>query len=422
MFEAIRKEGVMMDKVILEEIRLSPTELGTRVDYKYKPPEILQKYIKGEPLFVEFPCDMKSVPLSILAIPFAGIMATVTMLLNVEIHVPVLEKSFMDCIEKLSKVYEKMYPDSGLNINVFADNVEKTKMCSEGGTSSALFFTGGVDATSALIGLLDEKPTLVNIWGGDLRLTDEDSHRELEQYLDTITEYLDLDYCFIKTNAREMFCENELEELTIGRVGKALNHGWWATIAHTLSMTSASIPWLLNENISKVYFGSSYQEDKATYDANNIELLHAMASENYKIECADINLERNDKVTKIVRWKQETKTPIQLKVCWRRVAGKNCSSCEKCYRTILNILSNHGDPNEFGFEVDTNVLLGIKKYLETHRVGIAFWKPIQDAFIADKEYWCTRSEISWILDVKFNSIKTLLPRVQRKLIQWLRRR
>lgn len=410
-----------MEKVILEEIRLSSTELGTRVDYKYKAPEILQKYIKGVPLFVEFPCDMTSVPMSILAIPFVGIMATVTMLLNVEIQVPVLEKSFMDCMEKLSKVYAKMYPDSGLKIDVFADNVTKTKNCS-GGASSALFFTGGVDATSALIGLLDEKPILVNIWGGDLRLTDEDSHRELEQYLDTITEYLDLDYCFIKTNAREMFCENELEELTIGCVGKALNHGWWATIAHTLSMTSATIPWLLNENVSKIYFGSSYQEGKATYDANNIELLHAMASEHYGIECADINLERNDKVTKIVRWKQETKAPIQLKVCWKRVAGKNCSSCEKCYRTILNILSNHGNPNEFGFEVDTNVLLGIKKYLETHRVGTAFWKPIQDAFVADEEYWRTKSEISWILDVKFNSIKTLLPRVQRKLIQWLKRR
>lgn len=273
-----------------------------------------------------------------------------------------------------------------------------------------------------MIGLLEKRPTLVNIWGGDLRFTDEDSHRELEQYLDTVTEYLNLEYCFIKTNAREMFCENELEELTIGHGGKALNHGWWATIAHTLSMTSATIPWLLNENISKVYFGSSYQEGKVTYDANNVELLHAMSSEYYRIECADISLERNDKVTKIVHWKQETKAPIELKVCWRRVAGKNCSSCEKCYRTILNILSNHGDPNEFGFEVDANVLLGIKKYLETHRVGTAFWKPIQDAFLADKEYWCTKSEISWILDVKFNSIKTLLPRVQRKLLYWLRRR
>lgn len=88
----------------------------------------------------------------------------------------------------------------------------------------------------------------------------------------------------------------------------------------------------------------------------------------------------------------------------------------------MNIFSNFGDPNEFGFEVDEEVLLGIKNYLETHRVGTAFWKPIQDAFIAEKEYWCTKPELSWILSMKFNSTKTLLPRIQRKLIQWIRRR
>ena len=411
-----------MEKVILEEISLSSTELGTRVDYKYKAPEILQKYIKGEPLFVEFPCDMKSVPLSILSIPFVGIMATVTMLLNVEIHVPVLEKSFMDCVAKLGKVYAKMYPDSGLKIDVFADNVVKSKLCSGGGTSNALFFTGGVDATSALIGLLEKRPTLVNIWGGDLRLTDEDSHRELAQYLDTITEYLDLDYCFIKTNAREMFCEDELGYLTSNHVGKFNEYGWWATIAHSLSMASTVIPWTYKKEIRSIYLGSTHAKKEISYDANNVELLDAISNEICSIRIADGDLVRNDKVTKIVRWKQETKAPIQLKVCWRRVAGKNCSSCEKCYRTILNILSNHGDPNEFGFEVDANVLLGIKKYLETHRVGTAFWKPIQDAFLAKKEYWGTKSEISWILDVKLNSMKTILPRVQRMLLQWFKRR
>lgn len=156
-----------MEKIILEEIRLSSTELGTRVDYKYDAPKILREYIKGESLFVQFPCDMMKVPMSILAIPFVGIMATVTMLLNVEIHVPVLEKCFMDCIVKLSNIYEKMYPDSGLKIDVVSDKVAETKNIRKG-TNSALFFTGGVDATSALIDLLDQNPTLVNIWGGEI--------------------------------------------------------------------------------------------------------------------------------------------------------------------------------------------------------------------------------------------------------------
>lgn len=31
----------------------------------------------------------------------------------------------------------------------------------------------------------------------------------------------------------------------------------------------------------------------------------------------------------------------------------NCCKCEKCYRTMMNILSAHGDPNKFGFRYDT---------------------------------------------------------------------
>lgn len=404
-----------MEKVILEEIRLSSTELGTRVDYKYDAPEILQKYIKGEPLFVEFPCDMMKVPLSILAIPFVGIMATVTMLLNVEIHVPALEKSFMDCIEKLSKVYAKMYPDSGIKIDIFADYAAKTKICSGGGTSSALFFTGGVDATSALIGLLEERPTLINIWGGDLRLTDEDSHRELEQYLDTITEYLNLDYCFIKTNAREMFRENELGFVCEKLLGHKRNHGWWASIAHVLSMVSASTPWLWKNNISNHYIGSSYDGQIKTLDANNDEMVECLKWCSCKIRMADSAVERNEKINRIVRFRNELMIPIELKVCWNRNKGKNCSSCEKCYRTIMSIIANKADPNDFGFHVDGNTIASIKNYLYHNTVNQGFWENIQDAFKAEESYWEQDEYFAWFTKFKINGLSVYVRKIINKI-------
>lgn len=404
-----------MEKVILEEISLSSTELGTRVDYKYKAPEILQRYIKGEPLFVEFPCDMKSVPLSILSIPFVGIMATVTMLLNVEIHVPALEKSFMDCIVKLSKVYEKMYPDSGLKIDVFADNVAKSKICSGGGTSNALFFTGGVDATSALIGLLEKRPTLVNIWGGDLRLTDEASHRELEQYLDTITEYLNLDYCFIKTNAREMFCENELGFLCEELLGHQRNHGWWASIAHVLSMTSASIPWTWKEHISVVYIGSSFDGQIKTLDANNDEMVECLKWCSCEICMADSATPRNEKINRIVEFRKKSLVPIELKVCWNRKSGENCSACEKCYRTMMSIIANKADPNDFGFHMDENTMVAIKEYLHINTVNLGFWKNIQDAFVKEADFWRRDPRFAWFVDFKINNVVVYIRKLCKRI-------
>lgn len=280
-----------------------------------------------------------------------------------------------------------------------------------------MFFTGGVDATSAMISLLDKKPVLVNIWGGDLRLTDPDSHEDLDSYLNRLSQVLGLSYCFIKTNGREMFYEDELGYLTTKHVGQLNEYGWWATIAHSLSMAATAVPWMWKNGIETIYLGSTHANRERSYDANNCELLNALACDNYRFEAADGDLVRNEKVTRIVKWKRETDVPIQLKVCWRRTAGKNCSACEKCYRTILNIISNHGDPNDFGFEVTTETLLRIKHYLETHHVGEAFWKPIQQAFLGEKDYWITRPEIAWILTIRLNSIRSLIARVGRRIIR-----
>ena len=83
-----------MKKLVLNQIKLEPTKVGTRILYDYSAPKSLLEYIKGEPLFIEFPGDVSNVPQAILAIPFVGIMLTVAMLLDVEIHVPELDNVF----------------------------------------------------------------------------------------------------------------------------------------------------------------------------------------------------------------------------------------------------------------------------------------------------------------------------------------
>ncbi len=402
-----------MNELVLNGITVEKRGLGTRFTYDYSFVPALDEYIKGDPLFVEFPGDLESIPDSIKVIPFVGIMLSATMLLDTRIHVPVLDKEFYNNIPKLASVYDSMYPNSNLCFSVIADSVEDRPYEASG---CALMFTGGVDATSALIELLDKKPLVLNIWGGDLRLTDNDSHLELESYLNKITEFFSLNYSFVKTNGRETFKENELGDLTTKHVGRKMNeYGWWATIAHSISMLTSVAPLMYAQKIATVYIGSTHANYESSYDANNQKVLDAISFSSGVFSIADGDLVRNQKVTKIVQFKKQTDAPIQLKVCWQRTAGKNCSSCEKCYRTILNILSNHGDPNELGFNVDSHTYKRINEYLNTHHVGEAFWKPIQDTFIAEKEFWANDPDISWFLTKKINSPKTFFARAKRKI-------
>lgn len=403
------------EKLILNHIRLESTEIGTKIVYDYMAPFSIQRYIKSsEPLFVEVPGDIGDVPEEVLTIPFVGIMLTVTMLLDIEIQVPALDRTFYNSISKLETVYQSMYPKSGLRLSVKA---KSTRLCQyQSSGKKSLFFTGGVDATSALTEFVEENVELLNIWGGDLRLTDSDSHVELDYYLSTIQAASGLEYHFIKTNAREMFEENALGDVCLKVLGHSNNHGWWASIAHILSMTTTVAPWAYKQQISQHYIGSSYNpKETATFDSNNKEFVNSIRYSSAVFSIVDEKIGRNEKIGKIIQYKEKSGVPIQIKVCWQRQAGVNCSNCEKCYRTIMGILANHGDPNEFGFQVDNLVILKIKEFLSTNVVSTAFWKPIQDAFLSDREYWEDNSQMNWILTIKLNSARVYFLKLKQKL-------
>lgn len=404
-----------MEWLALTNIEIQKTNMGTKICYEYDAPAALHKYIKGSALFVEFPCDVSAVPQAVLAVPFVGIMMTVTMLLGVKVKVPVLDSTFAGSVGKIESVFRKMYPRADFQVAVEAERTEDCAFAP--GEKVSVFFTGGVDATSALAELHEKKPVLVNIWGGDLRLTDDASHVELEQYLENLTAYAGLEYCFIKTNAREMFRENELGELCEKLLGHRFNHGWWASIAHILSMTAAIAPWLWLNRIGTHYIGSSYDGKTDTFDSNNELFIGAIRYCACLFEMVDPGVGRIEKAGKIIRYRSRTGVPLQLKVCWQRTAGINCSACEKCYRTILNIIANHGDPNAYGFAVDKETMKRIEMFLKTSTVSKAFWKPIQESFRAEQEFWTKIPEISWILKIRVNSPIVYLRKLQHRLFR-----
>ena len=242
----------------------------------------------GEKLFLEVPYDISSVPVSILAIPFVGAFATISMLIDeCEIYVKSLDQTFADSIISIQNVYRKMYSKTNLTLNVYCE--EKVQNQYDENMKYSLFFTSGVDASSALVEVVHMKPLLVNIWGGDLWITDDASHENLKTYLDNLTNFLGLKYCFVKTNARAIFEEEKLGWMCEKKLGHKYNHGWWASIAHILLMTTAIAPVMYVKNIGVHYIGSSYEAGSDTYDGNNADLIHAIKFASGTFEIVDNN-------------------------------------------------------------------------------------------------------------------------------------
>lgn len=398
--------------IVLQDIKLEKEKGLQKVRYEYTAPDEFKKYIKGENyLFLEFPvedADVEDIPKAVLTIPFVGIISTAAMLLGMEIQVSELDRTFFESLRNIEHIFRRIYCTDEIRIRVLTKSIVECNYVPT--NKSSLFFTGGVDATSALVSTISKKPLLLNIWGGDLRLTDEASHKELDEYLQKLTSAMGLEFCFIKTNAREMFDENALGKVCLKVLGRKYSYDWWSSIAHILSMLTAIAPLVYSRKIQVHYIGSSYEISSETFDSNNVEVVNAIKYSSCTFSIVDEDIGRSEKVKRIIQFKKEIKfgenqadIPIELKVCWNRHAGKNCCSCEKCYRTIMNIIVNHGDPNKFGFNVDSLVLRKMRKYLTTKRVNSFFWISIQKEFLKNKEYWESQKDISWILHIKINS-------------------
>lgn len=255
--------------------------------------------------------------------------------------------------------------------------------------------------------------------GGDVALADLETHKDLEEYLEQIKRYLGVDYTFIKSSCREMYNEQMISKLTALKLHPKDNHGWWASIAHVLAMLAVLAPYAYAKRIGINMLASSYSKNGKVADANNEALLNAIRFASCKMLSIDGDIDRTDKAKKIIKFAQTEKMPIRLKVCWFRNAGGNCSHCEKCYRTILDILVNHADPNEFGFNVQKDTFRSMKEYLEENYVNKIYWKEIQDKFLQEKEYWIQNNDISWILDFRFNKPRAIFNKaksVARKFI------
>lgn len=408
------------EKIVLNGISIKEIPDGTRIEYNFTYPEKFKEYIHEDdlPLFIELPVsrDKFDVPESILSVPFVGIMLTATMLLDMQIRVNTLDKKFYESIPQIRQAFSQMFPQANLCFDVIVDNVQETH--SHAQNKSSVFFTGGLDATSALIELLNngQKPTLINIWGGDILLSDIDSHVQLKGYFDSLSASLGIDYIFVKSNLRFLFVK-DLGQVCKDKTGRKNSHGWWSSIAHILAMTTAIAPIVYIKGIDRNYIGSSYKlgEEELRYCSDNPDVVNSIKYADIDFLSVDDNIDRIDKAKKIVDFYNKTQIALQLKVCWYRKAGVNCSHCEKCYRTILEILLSGGDPNNFGFKVNEQTYKDIHEFLKYTIVNKGFWQPIQDKFIENSSCWRTQPDIAWILDIKLNSPMLYARKLLRKI-------
>ncbi len=130
-----------------------------------------------------------------------------------------------------------------------------------------------------------------------------------------------------------------------------------------MAFIGIAIPLALYYNISNIIIASSctvgrqlpcgsfITTDSAFQFATNGRVLHDA-----------FELNRQNKVKIIVDYQRSSNLPYPLKVC--SFNDKNCCECEKCFRTIIEIIAENGDIRNFGFKINSSYITYFEKVLE----------------------------------------------------------
>ena len=297
-----------------------------------------------EMFFCEYSEDICSVPDSIACIPLISNILPIVWVYDAEIIVPECDKEFFDNIYYIKKGYMDMYPQLTFKGNVIVKSLVNNKSIDSG--FSLAFFSGGVDSNNTLVTHITEKPKLLSVWGSDITFEDVDGWKKVVNCIKTSADFYNLSYVFVKSNFRR-FINYDLLEKKIEQV----DDNWWHGFQHGIGLISISFPYAFTQNISKIYFASTYDEkEKGNYTCASDPTI-----DNW-MRCAGIRtihdgyyLTRQEKIHNIVEYSKNNNVKIPLRVCWESSGGSNCCNCEKCWRTIFELLAEDENPKEYGF-------------------------------------------------------------------------
>lgn len=404
--------GLVVKKIIKKNNTVS-------VEFEYEGE--WSKYLTSNLFYCKYDKNIESVPDSIAIIPFLCNILPVSWVFDLNIKLNELDKLFYESIPNIKKGYKEMYSTIDFNgtieINKIVENREKNK------DKYATLFSGGVDAFCTLLRHIDKRPDLITVFGADIKLEDKEGIDNVNDLNLNVAKDFNLNYEKIYTNFKEIF---NYYNLTV-EIQNMIDGEWWHEFQHGIGIIGLVAPLSYVNGYNTVYIASSYCENqKGQYTCASDPVI------DNKLKYADVitihdgyELNRQDKIKFICKMRKKLNMQqIKLRVCWESVGGKNCSYCEKCYRTMLGIIIEKENPNNYYFNYDEkirrNMIRFFKKHLEYDVRSKVNYEPIQEAITSNYTKEETPKDLIWFRKVKLESKKhtklyLLLERVQRKL-------
>jgi hypothetical protein len=344
----------------------------------------LNKYVDDNNFFSKY--DVKIVNnQSILDIPALSIILPFAWIMDADVHVKKLDKTFYESMVGLKQEYEKLYPRAPFNTKLIVEELVENDCIPD---KTALLFSGGLDSTYSFYVNNKKKPRLVMIFGvADISTSNLSFQELLKQKYSDFASQENVKINFIRTNALKILDKKRIDHLWWKF--KGLHQGdFWGGIGYALGHICQVAPLSINRFNHLLVAASRENSNLKSIRAQPHASSHITDE---KIKWANLqvsydgSINRPEKI-KILKKCLHNKR-IQLRVCWSRPEhfpssdDINCSKCEKCLRTIVSLLIEGANPNEYGFSVNNSTLNRLKTAFEQKKIPLSHiklcWKPLQ---------------------------------------------
>ena len=330
-----------MKEIVLVQI----DKAGNSIRYSYRADESLERFFSDREFVIDYPENTESVPDAIAAVPFVANVLPIVWLTDSKLVVPELDEAFYNCIPEVKKGYENMYPETEFGGQIEVGKIVPCDRKAEQG-KCAMFYSGGVDSMESLYRHIEEKPTLISIWGSDIAYDNVEGWKILSTALEEAIRQYGLDSAVIRSRFREFDSERALDK----KYSAQLQRGYWYGIKHAMGLLGHVAVYAYLHNLETMYIASSNcPADGQIRCASDPRTDNHVRFAGCRVVHDGFELTRQDKVGNIVRYTKASGRVLPLHVCWETQTGRNCCKCEKCYRTMTGLILENADPADFGF-------------------------------------------------------------------------
>lgn len=382
---------------------------GSLVNYDFTVSPDLEPYFTAMTLFVEYDRDISDIPESILAIPFVSCMLALSWVVDCNLWVREIDKTFYDSVPRIRAAYQEIYDHFPLK-GRFAPAILRRNEIPEAKTvpsDAVLLFSGGADCQATFIRNMSKSPMLCNIQGWYRSLDDVDVAADADKRdITRFAKEYNVGTCFVRSNFARLIGDY-FDNMFSAQLGDMMWHGF----LHSMAFIGISIPIAYQSGINEVLIASSLTIGLNFYCASNLTTDSEFCFAGSGFTTHDgFELNRQDKIGVIVKHQQSTGKPYFMRVC--SFNDHNCCECEKCFRTILGIVAEGGNVRDFGFDIKGSLKDHWIDVLDRRAALMGFnsekfihWPHIKKRMMENYDIIEEKDFVDWFLNFDFDKAK-----------------